>query len=67
MTNILRCTVALPCLALALATVPAHAQQTTSHADDTASEAPAGAIVVTATKRAENLQSVPISVSAIGG
>jgi iron complex outermembrane receptor protein len=41
---------------------PAFAQQ--AQADDAV---PEGEIVVTATKRAESLQSVPISVSAIGG
>lgn len=50
-------------LVLALAAVPAAAQ---AQAGETQATAP-GEIVVTATKRAENLQAVPVSVSAIGG
>ena len=53
---------ALPNLAIAalLAASPAWAQESEAPADP-------NEIVVTASKRAENLQSVPISVSAIGG
>lgn len=47
-------------LVMALASAPAMAQ-------DQADEPVAGEIVVTASKRAENLQDVPISLSAIGG
>ena len=57
-------------LAALLAVQPAHAQQAPQAAAQseaaTAGEA-SGEIVVTAAKRSENLQSVPISVSAIGG
>lgn len=54
----------LPNLALAamLAASPALAQQAADNAASDGNE-----IVVTAAKRSENLQSVPISVSAIGG
>lgn len=54
---------ALSHLAVALATTaaPALAQEAAPGGNDS------GDIIVTATKRAENLQSVPISVSAIGG
>lgn len=55
----------LPNLAIAaiLAAAPAHAQ----NADETAADSGTPDIVVTATKRSESLQKVPISVSAIGG
>ena len=57
-------------LAALLAVQPAHAQQAPQAAAQseaaTAGET-SGEIVVTAAKRSENLQSVPISVSAIGG
>lgn len=42
-------------------------QATTALAQNSAEEAESGEIIVTATKRAENLQAVPISVSAITG
>ncbi|CCA90598.1 TonB-dependent receptor [Novosphingobium sp. PP1Y] len=49
-------------LAIALTSVPALAQAT-----DEDSDHPNGEIVVTAAKRSENLQDVPISISAISG
>ncbi|MBS0483029.1 MAG: TonB-dependent receptor, partial [Proteobacteria bacterium] len=57
---------AAPSLALALALMATPAQAQDSGANAQAGPAP-GEIVVTAAKRAENLQTVPISVSAIGG
>ena len=48
----------LPVIIMALAAQPALAQSQTAAPGD---------IVVTATKRSENLQSVPVSISAIGG
>lgn len=55
----------LPNLAIAaiLAAAPAYAQD----ADETTADSSTPDIVVTATKRSESLQKVPISVSAIGG
>lgn len=44
------------------AATPAFAQESQAE-----TAVPEGEIVVTATKRAESLQSIPISVSAIGG
>ncbi len=65
------CTIAMPVMALALLTTQARAQDAPAQGGATADRsdnvAPAGEIVVTAAKRAENLQAVPISVSAIGG
>lgn len=55
---------ALSAIAIFTATAtPAFAQAQS----DSGSESAPGEIVVTAAKRSENLQSVPISVSAIGG
>ncbi|MBX9883609.1 MAG: TonB-dependent receptor [Novosphingobium sp.] len=53
-------------LAALLVAQPAHAQQAAQPAGTAAAEE-SGEIVVTAAKRSENLQSVPISVSAIAG
>ena len=53
-------------LAALLAVQPAYAQQAAQAATGTDAQ-DTGEIVVTAAKRSENLQSVPISVSAIGG
>jgi iron complex outermembrane receptor protein len=56
---------ALSAIAIFTATAtPAFAQ---AQSNSTSSESAPGEIVVTAAKRSENLQSVPISVSAIGG
>ena len=51
-------------LAAVLVAGPAFAQEVAGQASD---EPAAGEIVVTAAKRSENLQSVPIAISAIGG
>jgi len=66
MTNRKLKTLLLPHLALvsALVAAPAMAQESSGQA---AEEPAPGEIVVTAAKRAENLQSVPIAISAIGG
>ncbi len=53
-------------MALMLVVQPAYAQQAAQAATGTDAQ-DTGEIVVTAAKRSENLQSVPISVSAIGG
>nr|WP_298170432.1 TonB-dependent receptor plug domain-containing protein [Novosphingobium sp.] len=53
-------------MALMLAVQPAYAQQAAQATTGTEAQ-DSGEIVVTAAKRSENLQSVPISVSAIGG
>ena len=67
MKSMLRATSALPLVALALAAVaaPAHAQEAPA-ADDSAEAAP-GEILVTAQKRSENLQSIPLAVSVLSG
>ena len=56
-------------LAALIAAQPALAQQApqAAQAETTTDAGDSGEIVVTAAKRSENLQSVPISVSAIGG
>lgn len=66
MKSTLRATSALPLVALAFASFasPAFAQDA---AADSADEAAPGEIVVTAQKRKESLQSVPLAVSVLGG
>lgn len=54
------------CLAIAVALVPGAAFAEAASAP-TASEAPEGEIIVTATKRAETLNSVPMSIAAASG
>ena len=67
MKSMLRASSALPLAALALAAfaVPAYAQEAPA-ADDSADTAP-GEILVTAQKRTERLQDVPVAVSVISG
>jgi len=65
-------TIVRPCLVAALATVPATAWAQTAPADQTQadsneSNSGVGDIIVTAQKREENLQSVPIAVTAFSG
>ena len=67
MKSMLRATSALPLVALALAAAaaPAYAQEAPA-ADDSVESAP-GEILVTAQKRSENLQSIPLAVSVLSG
>ncbi|MBC2665210.1 TonB-dependent receptor [Novosphingobium flavum] len=65
MKALLRLSTALPVVIAALA-VPAHAQQANPAAEE-ASDAPVAEIVVTAQKRSENLQKVPLAVSVLSG
>ena len=68
MKSMLRATSAYPLAALALAafTVPAAAQDTPP-ADDSVEDAAPGEIVVTAQKRSEKLQDVPLAVTVVSG
>ena len=63
--NASRITMAASCLAIAIGTVPATARA--QAADLPAAEDDAGEIIVTATKRAESLNDVPMSISAASG
>jgi iron complex outermembrane recepter protein len=62
--NLLMCTVAALALSISSA---AFAQETSSTEEETTEQGGFGDIVVTANKRSENLQKVPISVSAYSG
>ena len=68
MKTLLRASSALPLAAIALAafSVPAYAQSAAPAAADAEDAAP-GEIVVTAQKRSENLQRVPLAVSVLSG
>lgn len=68
--SIMRVAVSMPALAFAamVATGPVHAQQASDVPSPSADAAPQpGEIIVTAQKRAENVQKVPLAVSVVGG
>ena len=69
MKTLLRATSAMPLAVLALAafSAPAYAQSAAPAAADTTEDAAPGEIVVTAQKRSESLQRVPLAVSVLSG
>lgn len=67
MKTVLRTATALPLVALALGAFAAPAMAQDAAAEDAATEAAPGDIVVTAQKRKETLQSVPLAVSVLTG